>query len=230
MAHRRSEATRSQALRAHRKDGRQDEHESAMVVAPDGSAARLENDSVILQTPDGAVVARFKAGCLELVAPDGDLKLSAPHGHVVLSSSMDVKISAARDVLHQSGRRVDLASGEEGASPQVRIEPARVQIESRRIEFRSAATEFVSQEVRMAAQRIHTSAEELLQTVGLYELKAVRIVEKARDAFRDITDLAQDRVGRLRSLVKDVYSMSSRRTLMKSKDDTSIDGKKILLG
>ena len=62
MAHRRSEA--SQALRAHRKDGRQDEHASAMVVAPDGSAARLENDSVILQTPDGAVVldtARFAA-------------------------------------------------------------------------------------------------------------------------------------------------------------------------
>jgi hypothetical protein len=34
----------------------------------------------------------------------------------------------------------------------------------------------------------------------------------------------------MRSLVKDVFSLHSRRSVMKSSDDTSIDGSKVLLG
>jgi hypothetical protein len=37
-------------------------------------------------------------------------------------------------------------------------------------------------------------------------------------------------VGRARTLVKDVYAVLSRRTVMTSQEDTSIDGSKILLG
>ncbi len=55
-------------------------------------------------------------------------------------------------------------------------------------------------------------------------------MERSRDVFRDVADLCQSRVGRARTLVSDVYSVFSRRSVMVSEDETSIDGNKILLG
>ena len=82
----------------------------------------------------------------------------------------------------------------------------------------------------MVARTIATTAEELAQSVVKYELKAERLVEKTRDTFRDAADLAQTRVGRMRTIVKDVLSMHARRSVLVSTDETSIDGKKVLLG
>ena len=79
-----------------------------------------------------------------------------------------------------------------------------------------------------------TTAQSLSYNVERYELTADRLVEKTRDAFprafRDVGDLLQIRAGRVRTLVQDVYTMCSRRTVMISRQDTSIDGKRILLG
>ena len=59
---------------------------------------------------------------------------------------------------------------------------------------------------------------------------AHRLIERARDAFRDVSELSQSRLGRVRTIVREGYSLTSQRTTMVSKDDTSIDGKRILLG
>jgi hypothetical protein len=37
-------------------------------------------------------------------------------------------------------------------------------------------------------------------------------------------------VGRARTIVRDLYSLTSRRSVMVSKEETSIDGEKVLLG
>lgn len=70
----------------------------------------------------------------------------------------------------------------------------------------------------------------LVQTAERVELSAERIVSKATDVYHEVSELWQTRVGRVRQLVKDTFTLSSRRTEMTSEDDTSIDGKRVLLG
>lgn len=84
--------------------------------------------------------------------------------------------------------------------------------------------------VEIGAQRVSTTASVLVQRAERFELTATRLIEKTRDAFRDAVDLAQTRVGRARTIVEDAYALYARRTTMVSKEDTSIDGSKVLLG
>jgi hypothetical protein len=60
--------------------------------------------------------------------------------------------------------------------------------------------------------------------------RADRIVEISRDALREVSELAEERIGRLKTFVKDAFSLTARRTKMRSEEETSIDGKRILLG
>ncbi len=81
-----------------------------------------------------------------------------------------------------------------------------------------------------AARTVTVEARSLVQRVEQYELHAGRLIERARDAFRDVSGLLQSRIGRARSVVEDVYALYSRRTVMVSKHETSVDGERILLG
>ena len=87
-----------------------------------------------------------------------------------------------------------------------------------------------SDEVSVTAKAIVTTAEKIAETAGRVERTAHRLIERAREAFRDVAELQQERLGRARTIVQGAYSLSTERTTMLSKDDTSIDGKRILLG
>jgi hypothetical protein len=92
------------------------------------------------------------------------------------------------------------------------------------------AGRFAVGQAAVFARVIATTAERIATNADSYELRATRLVEKTRDAFRDVTELAESRIGRARTLVRDVYSLCSGRTVVTSKEETTIDGKKILLG
>lgn len=82
----------------------------------------------------------------------------------------------------------------------------------------------------LTARAITTTAVELTQTVERLELRATRILERARDVFRDASGLVQQRAGSLRALVEGTYTVNSRETTMLSEKETSIDGSRIHLG
>lgn len=85
-------------------------------------------------------------------------------------------------------------------------------------------------DMSVTARKIVTAATVLAQSAERFEVHAGRLVEKTRDAYREATELAQTRAGRMRQIVEDVYTLFSKRTQLASEDDTSIDGKRVLLG
>ncbi len=85
-------------------------------------------------------------------------------------------------------------------------------------------------ELELVAGRIAATAQVLVQQVERAELSAVTLVERTRDAFRETRELLETRAGRLRTLVERGFHLTSQRTTMLSEEETSIDGKKILLG
>jgi hypothetical protein len=70
----------------------------------------------------------------------------------------------------------------------------------------------------------------LAQRVERFELTAARLFEKTVDTYREAADLYQTRAGRVRAVIQDAYALYARRTAITSKEETSIDGSKVLLG
>jgi len=203
-------------------------HPPALVL-PDGARAAVEGQALSLRDPEGRLLVRYAQGAAEIVAPEADLVLSAPEGRVVLRAGTDVAFEAARDVTQRAGRRVALGAGDQDAA-QIEVEAEETRVVTERLEVEARASRLVTATAVMLARSVATTAEEVATKVERYELHATRIIEQAKDAFRDVSDLLQSRVGRARTIVEDSYALYTRRTVMASKDDTSIDGRKILLG
>lgn len=201
---------RSAALRHVSVRSRAAEEPSELLLS-DGSSASVVGDALLVRDSIGRILVRYSNGSAEIAAPDGDLVLAAPNGRVVVRSGSDVDIEAANDVRQRAGGAME-------------VRAARLTVDA------GEASAVVKGPLTVLAQQIATSAEILTQNVSRFELTATRLVEKTRDAFRDTSDLAQTRVGRARTIVGDVYALFSRRTTMVSNEDTSIDGRKILLG
>jgi hypothetical protein len=202
------------------------------VVIPlaDGASAHVAEGALELRDEAGRLLIRYDRGSAEIASPSGDLKLSAPSGRVVIQSGTDVSIEAARDVAHRAGRRMDIAAGRPGATPQLRIDPRHTQVTTEALDVSARKSRLATEHATFLARTIVTTASSIATTAERYELSAARLVEKARDAFRTVRGLAETRVGRARTLVEGQYSLHSDRTVMISKQETSLDGEKILLG
>jgi hypothetical protein len=184
------------------------------LAIPGGGAVSVREGAVEIADAAGRVVVRWSEGSAEIAAPAGDLTLSAPAGNVVI----------------RGGREVEIAGGPEVVTPQIRVGAVETRLTSTRLEVKAEESRLVTTQATVVAARIATTASTLVQAVERFELTATRLIEKTRDAFRDAEGLAQTRVGRARTIVKDAFSLHSRTTSLASTEDTSIDGNKILLG
>lgn len=63
-----------------------------------------------------------------------------------------------------------------------------------------------------------------------WHFEAERILERTFDAFRTVEGIAETHARRMRTIVDRTLELCSRRTTVTSKEDTRIDGKRVLLG
>ncbi|AUX44350.1 uncharacterized protein SOCE26_058140 [Sorangium cellulosum] len=200
------------------------------LALPDGATAEVRGEALEVRDPAGRLVIRYAGGAAEVASPERDLVLSAPNGRVVLRSGMDVAIEARRDVTHRAGRRVELGAGDAAAPAAVRVEPASVHVETPRLTVAARKSRLATGEATIFARSIATTAEHVAENVGRYELQATRLVERTRETLREVEDLLEARIGRARTLVRGVFTLHTRRTAMVSTEETSVDGKRVLLG
>lgn len=185
-----------------------------LVPIEGGGTVSVRGKTAEIRDAGGRVLVRFADGAAEIAAPDGDLVLSAPRGRVVLRSSEDVTITSG------AGRE----------TPQLRVRPEAVEIDTEELAVKTVVGRLVAEQASVLAHRITTTATTISHTAERFELAADQIVERARDAFRTITDLSQTRAGRVRTIVDDLYTLYSKRTALQSTEETSVDGSKVLLG
>ena len=189
-----------------------DEPASVQQIAlADGATVEVHGGAVAeVRDAGGRLLVRYENGRAEIAAPAGDLVLSAPSGRVVVQAATDVVVEAARDLTQRAGHRAE-----------VRAERLDVKVEEARMTAGQAA---------VVADRILTTARVVAQSVERLEVSATRLFEKTRETYREATGLLQTRAGRVRAVIEDAFSMTAHRTTITSKEETSIDGKKVLLG
>lgn len=109
-----------------------------------------------------------------------------------------------------------------------------------RVRFDGREAEIITEgELALSAQSIRLEAAEDVTVIAgrrsvhrapVVEFHADQLVEHARDLVQEVGDQLLTRAGRVRSLVREGYSLLSRRTVLKSEKNTTIDGERILLG
>lgn len=176
----------------------------------DGSVARVADGAIEICAPDGKVIFRYRDGEAELLSPTGTLKLSAPAGGIVLDAATDVEIRAARDVVQRPGRRFA--------------------VDSPQVDVKTKTGKLTAGKLSLVAARVALGVDWMASRVGRYELDAEQLTQRAKDAALEVSDLLTQKVGRMRTRVLGIHTLRSRRNVMRSDDDTVIDGSKILLG
>ncbi len=201
------------------------------LLLPDGARAEVSGGRLDLRDVRGRLLVRYEDGHAEIAAPAGDLRLCAPEGRVVIESALDVALRSGRDVRIEAARRFEVTTDAASSSAtRLSLDATRATLRAPHVEVTSKSARLATSRATVLARSIAVTAENLAQTLVKYELTAERLVERTKDTFRDASDLAQTRAGRLRTIVKDVFSMHARRSVLVSTDETSIDGKKVLLG
>ncbi len=169
-------------------------------------------------TGQGGVLFEYdsRIGKSRVSAPSGDLEFHAENGEIVLSSSKGIRLTApggegkggagltlAPDSLHLTGARVGITS-EEG-------------------DFRIGNTRYMGdafsgkvKSVGIVMNRLETTAE--------------TVVQKAKNIYQTVEELAQMHAGRMRALIESTWHVKTRRTFLKSDGDVKINGDKIYLG
>jgi hypothetical protein len=193
---------------------------------PDGSTATLVDGALELRDRHGVLRVRYSGDEAEISAPR-DLKLSAPNGRVLVEAASDVVLSAARDVSQHAGRTVELSAA---ATQRVVLDPQRAHVQASRLEVDAKESRLITGAANVIAKTLHTTAETLVNKAGRYEVIAATVVEKTRDALREVSELCETRIGRARTLISGAFHLHSDRTVLVSKKETSIDGERILLG
>jgi hypothetical protein len=97
------------------------------------------------------------------------------------------------------------------------------------LDARAQLASLSATETRLVAKRVETAVERLHQVVGVMETHATRILERAKNTFREVEDLAQTRAGRMRLVADATFHLLGRRTLFKAREEVSIQGEKIYL-
>ncbi|HSN98335.1 MAG TPA: DUF3540 domain-containing protein [Candidatus Nanopelagicales bacterium] len=193
---------------------------------PDGGSISVEDGAAAIRDAEGRLLVRFKDGAAEIFAPAGDLTLAAPAGRVRLRAGRAVELHVG-----DAGDAADARdAGQDSAPPQLRVDAATTSLDTPRLDIRTDAARLTAGEASLVARRVATTATEVVHAVERLEINATRLVERTRDTFREAAGLLQTKAGRARTLIDDAYALWSRRTTLASREETSIDGSKVLLG
>lgn len=214
----------------------------AVVEAADGTRARRvgEGDAagIVLEAPDGTVLLSYdpREGRLRLEVAKGDLELCARDGRVLLSGSQGVVIDGGDSVAVTARRSVTLRTepatvpGVEAARAEVSLSRDELRLGAKTLGMQALRAAITSDELALAARSLRTVAKVAVQSVGVLETRAERVVERAKNVYRDVEELAQTRAGRVRVVARETLHAIGRRAVLRGDEDVKIKGEKIHLG
>jgi hypothetical protein len=120
-----------------------------------------------------------------------------------------------------------------GGTARVNIARGRLELstEDGDIELRSARyVRIGGHAIEMNSRDLNVKAASSRWVVDRMETLAGTLVEKSRNAYRTVEQLAQLKTGRMRTLVDQTFHFKSRKAFLKSDEDFKIKGEKIHLG
>lgn len=201
------------------------------ITADDGSSATLEHDEEgavwRLRDSDGRLVFEHRAG-KSVVHVKDDLELVAG-GDIALSAAGQVRIESGDEVAVRSRGPVELASSRSEGESAIRLDGDRASASARHVSLASERADVKVTDVNVVAKTLRTVAHRVRERAEHVERTAGRVVEHAREVFREVEELSQTKAGRLRLVADTALSLLGKSTTVKAREDVKIKGEKIHL-
>lgn len=209
--------------------------EAAAITASDGTVAALERDGdeevLRLRDADGRLLVehRPREGRSVIHAP-GDLAFVA-EGSLELSAKGAVRVRAGTDVDLEGAGDVRVAAkdldGADGSSLEMR--GGRTALRTRRFGAKVERADAQLDEANLVVGTLRTVARRVKQELGVIETRAERVVERAKESWRETEGLSQTRAGRLRLVATGALTAMGETALLKASEGVKIKGEKIYL-
>jgi hypothetical protein len=200
---------------------------SEIISAADGARAEAVDGGISFFDPAGRLLIRYEDGALTVRPPEGDLVLGSATGAVRIAAATDVVVDAQRDVVLHAPRKVELGAN---AGPRLTLDPKRAAMQAEEVVLRADRTRIEGGEAVVAADEIAMTAKKIVATAERWETVAAKAVLRTREMVHDVTGVLSQRLGRFRGVVREAYALRTGRTDLRSKEDTAIDGRRVLLG
>lgn len=177
--------------------------------ASDGSAASLEVDAdggekLVVRDGRGVLLFEFSPDSSRCVvySPVEDLVLRAARGSIELDAAEGLKLRS-------------------GTTLEVETNALRTTATSADVELDTA---------NLSVDVLTGSFRRVRHTVDILETTAGRIVERAKETYREVEGLAQTRADRIRHVAERTFHILGTHTLFKAREDLKLKGEKIHLG
>jgi hypothetical protein len=179
-----------------------------VVESPSGARAAVEGEALVVRDAAGRVL--FEHG------PSG----AAVHVQRDLALAVDGKLRL------EASDGVELACGEE----RLALAPKQTALSSARLSVTAGDASLQAARASVVAAALETVAESARGTFGRLEVKAARIVERAHETYREATEAAHSRAGRMRVIADGAYQLFAGRARLRADEELALDGEQIRLG
>lgn len=197
-----------------------------------GVAGKAREGIYPVRTASGLVQARRAAGCL-LTPESGDRVLLAEDelgtGYILTVLERDEKrtaiIDVPGDVTLKAGGQATVVAGELllAGKEAVNLAAPMFSLRAKAGNLEVGSLSFLGRQAQIRVEKVKTALGALDSSVG-------RVVERILRRYSRIEELADERYGRLRCLVRESLSMKGKSVSLKAEERMGIDGKKIDIG
>ena len=166
----------------------------------------------------------------KLYSAQGNLSLIATEGDIELVSGKNIRCKSLGGIMMESATAAQLRVAGEDDQSAVSLTDKGLLLSSNNIGLKAKSAKLEIEHSQLEGKTFKGVLDRSKLLVGKIETVAIRIMERAKNVYRQVEELQQTRANRVRTLVEGSYQLDSETTYIKSKKNVNIDGERIHLG
>ncbi len=203
-----------------------------------GASARLassgeqgQEEELRVFSGKGQLIFRYlpESGKSIVSAPEGDMEFLCPDGDISFVSKKEIRMRGGGKVSLQSDRSVSLGVGD-GENARIALTRDQIDLSGNRLRASGQEADVALLETRFRGNRLLAKIDQGKIVARRLETVADAVVQKAKNMVRHVENLNQTTAGRMKTLVRDLYHLKGRWTVVKAEKKVKINGEKIHLG
>ncbi len=201
----------------------------ARLAAP-GYASPEAGDEVLVAVDDARcfVVGSFAPARAEVLATRGGVSAAIERR----GDAESLRVTDAEGNLlfeHRPAEGVTVISVPRG-DLEIRAPTGSIRLQAgQRVEVAAKEADVKVGEARVTARQVTSTIDRVRQAVGVLETRADRVIERARNVYREVEELSQTRAGRIKLIAEKTVHVLGKHTLFKAREDVKIKGEKVYL-
>ncbi|BCE02024.1 DUF3540 domain-containing protein [Marinicellulosiphila megalodicopiae] len=166
----------------------------------------------------------------KIFSPKGDLTFSALEGGINLYSAEHIKCHSIGAIDLQSSTAAQLRVANHEKQTAINLSNEAMSISTNQLALEANQAQVNVDHSHLVGKTLNTVLDHSKLMVTKLETHAGRILENAKNIYRNIEQLSQTKAKRMRTMVEKDYQLKSESSTIHAKKNINIDGEKINLG